>query len=36
MMGGAWMAQLGEHATLDLRVMRVNPVLGVEVTLKGN
>lgn len=31
---GAWLAQLGEHMTLNLRVMNSGPMLGVEITLK--
>ena len=31
---GAWLAQLVEHATLDLRVVSLNPMLDVEITLK--
>ena len=30
--GGAWMAQLVEHATLDLGVMSSSPTLGIELT----
>ena len=30
--GGAWLAQLEEHATLDLRVVSWSPMLGVEIT----
>lgn len=29
---GAWLAQLVEHGTLDLRVVRLSPALGVELT----
>ena len=29
---GAWLAQLEEHATLDLRVMSSSPTLDVEIT----
>ena len=29
---GAWMAQLVEHVTLDLRVMSSSPTLGMEPT----
>ena len=28
----AWLAQLMEHVTLDLRVMSLSPALGVEIT----
>ena len=28
--GGAWLAQLVEHATLDLSVVSLSPILGVE------
>ena len=31
---GAWLAQLVEHATLDLEIRSLSPVLGVEITLK--
>ena len=31
---GAWLAQLVEYATLDLGVMSLSPMLGVETTLK--
>ena len=27
-----WMAQMGKHMTLDLRVVSSSPTLGVEVT----
>jgi len=30
--GGAWLAQLVEHATLVLRVVSLGPTLGVEMT----
>uniref|UniRef100_A0A7N5JXH0 Uncharacterized protein n=1 Tax=Ailuropoda melanoleuca TaxID=9646 RepID=A0A7N5JXH0_AILME len=29
---GAWLPQSGEHATLDLRVVSLSPMLGVEMT----
>ena len=29
---GAWLAQLVEHATLDLGVVSMSPTLGVEIT----
>ena len=29
---GAWLAQLKEHVTLDLKVMSLSPMLGVEMT----
>ena len=29
---GTWLAQLVEHATLDLRVVGLSPTLGVEIT----
>ena len=29
---GAWLAQLVEHATVDLGVMSSSPTLGVEIT----
>ena len=29
--GGAWLAQLVEHVTLDPRVVSLSPMLGVEV-----
>ena len=32
--GGAWLAQLVEHATLDLRVMSSSPTVHIEFTLK--
>ena len=32
-MWGAWLAQLVEHATLDLRVVSSSPTLGMEPTL---
>lgn len=31
-LGGAWLARLVEHATLDLRVVILSPTLGVEIT----
>ena len=31
---GAWLAQLGRHVTLDLRVVSLGPMLSVEVTKK--
>ena len=31
----AWLAQLVEHATPDLGVMSLSPILGVEPTLKN-
>ena len=31
-----WLAQLVEHATLDLRVVSLSPVLGIELTKKEN
>ena len=31
---GAWLAQLMEHITLDLRVRSSSPTLSVEITLK--
>jgi len=34
MMGGTWLAQLGDHATLDLGVMSWSPVLRVEILFK--
>ena len=30
--GGAWLAQLVEHVTLDLRVVNSSPMLGIEIT----
>ena len=30
--GGAWLAQSVEHATLDLGVMSLSPVLGIDLT----
>lgn len=33
---GAWLAQLGEHATLDLGVMMLILMLGVEITNNNN
>ena len=32
MFWGAWLAQSGEHATLDLRVVSSSPILGMEPT----
>ena len=32
--GGTWLAQLEEHVTFDLRVVRSSPTLGAEITLK--
>lgn len=32
-LGGAWLAQTLEHATLDLRIMGSSPTLGIELTL---
>ena len=32
--GGTQLAQLGEHATLDLQVVNLGPMLGVEITYK--
>ena len=29
---GTWLAQSLEHATLDLRVVSLSPMLGVEIT----
>ena len=29
--GGAWLAQLAEHVTLDLGVVRLSPMSGVEI-----
>jgi len=29
---GAWLAQLVEHATLDLRVVNSSPMLSIEIT----
>ena len=29
---GTWLAQSGEHAILDLRVLSSSPTLGVEIT----
>lgn len=29
---GTWLAQLAEHATLDLRVLNSSPMLSVELT----
>ena len=29
---GAWLVQLVEHETLDLKVMSSSPILGVEIT----
>lgn len=31
---GTWLAPLGEHGTLDLGVMSLNPMLPVEITNK--
>ena len=31
-LGGAWLAQLGEHVTFDLGFMGLSPMLGVEIT----
>ena len=33
--GGTWLAQLVEHATLDLGVVRLSPMLGIDITLKN-
>ena len=33
---GAWLAQLVERLTLDLRVASSSPTSGVEITLKSN
>lgn len=33
-MGGAWLAQLVEHMTIDLEVVISSPLLGVEIYLK--
>ena len=33
---GIWLAQSGEHVTLDLGVLGLSPTLGVEFTLKIN
>lgn len=30
--GGAWLAQAGERATLDISIMSLSPVLDVELT----
>lgn len=30
--GGAWLAQLERHASLDLRVVSLSPILGMEIT----
>ena len=30
--GGTWLAQSVKHVTLDLRVVRLSPKLGVEIT----
>ena len=35
-MWGIWLAQLEEHATLNLRVMSWSPILGVKVTKRLN
>ena len=32
--GGAWLAQLVENETLDLKVVSLNPTLGIEFTEK--
>lgn len=32
----AWLAQTLEHATLDVRVVCLSPVLGVEITQQYN
>ena len=32
--GGAWLAQLVKHTTLDLRVVTLGPTLGVEIRNK--
>ena len=32
--GGAWLAQPVEHATLDLRVVSLSPMLGIEFKKK--
>ena len=29
---GTWLTQLVEHATLDLGVVSLNPMLGIEIT----
>ena len=31
---GPWLAHLQEHVTLDLRVLSLGPILGVEITKK--
>lgn len=31
-LGGPWLTQLVEHATLDLRVLSLSPVCGIEFT----
>lgn len=31
-LGGAWLAQLEEHATLDLGLVGSSPTLGVAIT----
>ena len=31
---GGWLAQWGEHVTLDLGVMGSSPTLGIEIPLK--
>ena len=31
-MKAAWLAQLVEHVTLDVKVVGLNPMLGVEIT----
>ena len=33
-MRGTWLAQPGECASLDLRVMNSSPTLGIEMTFK--
>lgn len=30
--GGTWLAPLEEHAALDLVVMSLSPMLGIEIT----
>ena len=35
LLGGAWLAQLVEHGTLDLRVIGSSPTLGVTITQKS-
>ena len=34
--GGAWLTQLEEHETLDLRVVSLSPMLSIEITKKIN